>query len=90
MLTKFGAGKQEVMLQKPLGISMHKMKLGHWLTLGISMQMTMDLPQSLRTMSKQKDVKKDVLKEATLSPEELKQIKGGTSEIIIEEDLTDG
>ena len=27
-------------------------------------------------MSKQKDVKKDVLKEATLSPEELKQIKG--------------
>ena len=84
MLTKFGAGKQEVMLQKPLGISMHKMKLG------ISMQMTMDLPQSLRTLNKQKDVKKDVLKEATLSPEELKQIKGGTSEIIIEEDLTDG
>ena len=89
MLTKFGADKQEVMPQKPLGISMHKMKVGHWLTLGISMQMTMDLPQLLHTMSKQKDVKKDVLKEATLSPEELKQIKGGTSEIIIEEDTGD-
>lgn len=78
------------MLQELPGLSMHKMKVGHWLTLGISMQMGMDLPQSLHTMSKQKDVKKDVLKEATLSPEELKQIKGGTTEIIIEEDVTDG